>query len=593
MKYIKKIYDFVVVGGGMSGICTAIAAARHGVHTALIQNRSVLGGNASSEIRVHINGAGRNHGFHNAIESGIILELLMENMKRNPQYSFYVHDKILWEKVKFQENLDLYLNTNLEAAKMNGSKIQSITAVQNTTEIVFEYEAELFADTTGDATLADLSGADYIIGRESKNEYGESLAPDKADCHTMGNTVLFSTIDMGYKIPFHRPGWAYEITEKRLANRKIGELTHGYWWVELGGDHRSTITEAEEIQTELMKYVYGVFDYIKNSGKFDADNLAIDWIASIPGKRESRRVYGDYVLTQNDIDRACRFEDAIAYGGWPMDAHTIGGIEAKQKEKEEGTIWNVVEDVYTIPYRCIYSRNVDNLYIGGRAISASHMAMTSSRVIATCAVVGQAIGTAASIANEQHLTPREVGKYIVRLQQMLIADDCYIPGIPSKDERNLLNKNVCVITASSHVEGGEPENINGDYARRIDEIEYAWISEAFGGKPEWIRIQLEQAVNMSQIYLSFDPDFSKPMFITPSLKIRKKRTTEMPEMLVRSYKLILKKNGQVLKEISVEDNYQRVNKHTFEAVACDEILLEVSATYGDIHARVFEIRAYQ
>lgn len=592
MRHIKKKYDLVVVGGGMSGICAAIAAARHGVHTALIQNRSVLGGNASSEIRVHINGAGRNHGFRNAIESGIILELLMENMKRNPQYSYCVHDKILWEKVNFQENLDLYLNTNLEEAIMDGNKIQSIRAVQNTSETIFELEAELFADTTGDATLADLSGADYTIGRESKLEYGESLAPDKADCHTMGNTVLFSTVDMGHKVPFHRPEWAYEITEERLGSRKIGELTHGYWWVELGGDHRSTITDAEEIQTELMKYVYGVFDYIKNSGKFDADNLAIDWIASIPGKRESRRVYGDYILTQNDIDKACRFEDAIAYGGWTMDAHTIGGIEAKQEEKEEGTIWNPVEDVYTIPYRCIYSRNIDNLYIGGRAISASHMAMSSSRVMATCAVVGQAIGTAASIAIEKHITPREVAKDITRLQQMLIADDCYIPGIPSRDEHNLLKQQSCIITASSHIEGGEPSNINGDYARRIDETEYAWISQDFASKSEWLRIQLEKATNMNQIYLSFDPDFSKPIFITPSLKLRAKRLAEMPEKLIRSYKLMLKKNGQVQKEIVVEDNYQRVNRHTFEAVACDEILLEVLATYGDPHARVFEIRAY-
>lgn len=592
MRHIKKKYDLVVVGGGMSGICAAIAAARHGVHTALIQNRSVLGGNASSEIRVHINGAGRNHGFRNAIESGIILELLMENMKRNPQYSYCVHDKILWEKVNFQENLDLYLNTNLEEAIMDGNKIQSIRAVQNTSETIFELEAELFADTTGDATLADLSGADYTIGRESKLEYGESLAPDKADCHTMGNTVLFSTVDMGHKVPFHRPEWAYEITEERLGSRKIGELTHGYWWVELGGDHRSTITDAEEIQTELMKYVYGVFDYIKNSGKFDADNLAIDWIASIPGKRESRRVYGDYILTQNDIDKACRFEDAIAYGGWTMDAHTIGGIEAKQEEKEEGTIWNPVEDVYTIPYRCIYSRNIDNLYIGGRAISASHMAMSSSRVMATCAVVGQAIGTAASIAIEKHITPREVAKDITRLQQMLIADDCYIPGIPSRDEHNLLKQQSCTITASSHIEGGEPSNINGDYARRIDETEYAWISQDFASKSEWLCIQLEKATNINQIYLSFDPDFSKPIFITPSLKLRAKRLAEMPEKLIRSYKLMLKKNGQVQKEIVVEDNYQRVNRHTFEAVACDEILLEVLATYGDPHARVFEIRAY-
>lgn len=592
MKKIKKAYDFIVVGGGLSGLCAAIAAARHGVHTALIQNRAMLGGNASSEIRVHINGAGRNDGYHNAIESGIVLELMMENMKRNPQNSYAVHDKILWEKAFFQQNLDLYLNTNLQEAHMEGKAIRSVIAVQNTTETEFEFEAELFADTTGDATLADLAGADYTIGREARSTYGESLAPEVADNHTMGNTVLFSTVDMGKPVPFHRPDWAYEITEEILGSRIIDELNKGYWWIELGGDHRSTISDAEDIQVELIKYVYGVFDYIKNSGKFEASSLTLDRIAPIPGKRESRRVYGDYVLTQNDIDCARRFEDAVAYGGWTMDAHTIGGLEAKSSEKEKGTVWNPVDDIYTIPYRCIYSRNIENLYVGGRAISASHMALSSTRVMGTCAVIGQAIGTAASIAVEKRLTPRQVNAYIPKLQQMLIRDDCYIPGIPTNDTEDLISGMGAQIDASSFVPGGEPENINGEYARRVNEREYAWISGPLDDGPQWIRLKLSEPTSINQILLRFDPDFSKPMFITTSRCFLEKRRAEMPEKLTKSYTLSLKKDGVLKKSIFVNDNYQRVNLHCFEPIYMDEILLRIIDTYGDPHGRIFEIRAY-
>ncbi|MFI3236479.1 MAG: FAD-dependent oxidoreductase [Lachnospiraceae bacterium] len=593
MRQIKKQYDFVVVGGGLSGLCTALAAARHGVNTALVQNRAMLGGNASSEIRVHINGAGRGNGFRNAIESGIILELLMANKAVNPQNSYHVFDQVLWEKANFQENLDLYLNTHMHAVRMDGSKVASITAVQNTTETEYIFEAPLFADTTGDATLAELAGADYIIGREGQDVYGESLAPKVSDGHTMGNTVMFTTKDMGKPTPFKLPDWAYKMTKERLGNRHIGELSPGYWWIELGGDHRSIISDGANIQTELLKYVYGVFDYIKTCGEFDADNLALDWITSIPGKRESRRVYGDYMFTQLDIEAKKRFEDAIAYGGWTMDAHSVGGIEAVDSE-EGGTIWHPVDDVYTIPYRSVYSRNVENLYVGGRAISASHMAMSSSRVMSTLAVVGQAIGTAASIAVEKNITPREVMTYIKELQQMLIKDDCYLPGIVAADADDLVANKDCVITASSYIEGGEPTGINGDYARRVDEEQHAWISEAMTDAPEWMHIQFKQSVTIGDMILRFDPNFEKVMFVTQSVNTMEKQDPGLPTVLVKDYTVELLKDGVVLKTIDVSDNTQRVNQHVLEEkVVCDAVKITVKSTYGDAHARVFDVRVYE
>lgn len=587
---VKKDFDFVVVGGGIAGICTAISAARHGVKTALIQERSMLGGNASSEMRIHLNGAGRNVGFKNAGEGGIVLECLMANKKVNPQHSYHVFDTVLWEKTMFQPNLEVFLNTCMTKVHTENNKVVSIEAYQSNTETQFEFTAEYFSDDTGDGTLAFLAGADYTVGHEARSTYNESLAPVEANRHVMGSSVLFSMVDMGKPTPFKRPEWAYEITKEKLGKRGIPELTHGYWWIELDGE----IEESQTIRDELVKYVYGVFDYIKNSGEYpESANLAIDWISSIAGKRESRRIYGDYVLNQNDIDNSVRFKDAIAYGGWTMDDHSVGGIKAMGSE-DQGTIWHPVNDIYTIPYRCIYSRNIDNLFIGGRCFSASHMALSSARVMGTGGIMGQAAGVAAYIAHREKITPREVSKYIDELQQTLIKDDCYIPGITAKDKDDLVTNLDCKITASSCIETGKPENINGDYSRRVDEDEHAWISEKISEDGEWLDIKFQDTVNVGSMILRFDPNFSKLIIPTQSWRLKAKEVPEMPYELVRDYEMVLYKDGKEVKREDVQDNFQRVNKFNFdEKVACDEIKVLVKKTYGDEHARIFDVRVYE
>ncbi len=591
MNKVTKQFDFVVVGGGIAGLCTAVAAARHGVHTALVQNRAMLGGNASSEMRVHVNGAGRDGGFQNAIESGLVLEFLMANKNVNPQSSYHVFDNVLWEKAMFQENLELFLNTNMISAKTENSKITEITAIQSTTETEFTFCGKYFSDNTGDGTLAYLAGADYTIGHEARATYNEYLAPEEANSHVMGSSVLFSMKDIGKKTPFKRPFWAYEYTKEMLGKRAIPELTHGYWWIELDGE----IKETEDIRNELLKYVYGVFDYIKNSGEFpeeETENLVIDWVSSIAGKRESRRIYGDYMLNQNDIDNSVRFDDAIAYGGWTMDDHSVGGIKSINPQ-DMGTIWHPIKDIYTIPYRCIYSRNIDNLYMSGRCFSASHMAMSSSRVMATGAIVGQAAGTAVSIALRENITPREVSKYIKELQQTLIKDDCYIPGIVVDDNANLVCKDTCKITASSCIAGGEPTNINGDYARRVGDEQNAWISDVMSKDGEWIEINFPEEITPQDILLRFDPDFSMTMIPTQSSRKKEKQAEHMPPQLVRNYSLVFMRNGSVVEQIDVADNFQRVNKHSISNISCDTVKVLVKATYGDMHARIFDVRLYQ
>ncbi len=592
-KSVNKEYDVVVVGGGLSGVCAAIASARNGAKTALIQDRPVLGGNASSEVRVNVNGAARGGGFKNAVETGILMEILLATKKVNPQNSYHMFDHVLWEKTTYQENLDLYLNTTLTESNTENDKIISIHAVQFSSQTEFVFTSKLFVDTTGDATLAFLSNADFTIGRESRSTYNESLAPIKGDNTTMGSSLLFLAKDMGKPTPFELPSWAYKLTKEDIGSRDMRFFDYGYWWIEVGGDDLATIENSEEIRNELLKYLYGVFDYIKNSGNFEAENLALDWVGSVPGRRESRRVYGDYVLNQNDIDAKTRFVDAVAYGGWTMDDHTVGGIRAEKSGNEIGTVFHAVDDIYTIPYRCIYSRNIENLFVGGRAISASHMALSSTRVMGTCSVIGQAIGTAAAIAVKNDISPREVGKsYIRELQQQLIRDDCYIPGIVNDDKEDLVANN-STVTCSSQQIGCEANKINSSYARKVEDEQNGWISEKISKQGEWVQFSFDFPVSASTMKLVFDPNTNK--ILIPSLKpnFQNELPPEMPYELVRDYKVEFVLNGDIVKVINVKDNFQRVNCHSLENISFDSVKLTVLSNYGDDYARVFEVRLYQ
>ncbi|MFI3205650.1 MAG: FAD-dependent oxidoreductase [Clostridia bacterium] len=594
MKIIEKSYDFVVVGGGMSGICAAISGARNGLKTAFVQDRGVLGGNASSEVRVGINGAGRTIGFKNAIESGVVLELMLRNKKVNPQYSFNVMDNVSWEMIIENENIDLYLNTSMQTAKVEDNKIVSMDAFQNTTGTIFRLSATYYADTTGDANLAFESGAEWTQGREGKDVYGESLAPDVTDNHTMGSTILFTARDTGAPVKFTRPSWAHELTAEMLGARGVHEVSNGYWWVEVGGDDLDTIENAENIRDELIKYAYGAFDYVKNSGKYpQAENYAIDWVGSVPGKRESRRIIGDYVLKQQDIQNAVIFDDTVAYGGWSMDDHTIGGIRAKLEKfkKGEGSIWNPVEELYGIPHRSMYSKNIENLYVGGRALSVSHMALSSTRVIGTCAIIGQAIGTSAAVAKKHGVMPRGVNEFMTELQQTLLKDDAFLPGIPTVDADDLVSNTPCTITASSYKDGAEPCMANSAYAREIEENINMWISKPMGESGGWLQINFDKATDLNEVLLRFDPNFSK--YIATRITDSKRNYEEMQAELVRDYKIEFIKDGEIVKDMFVEDNFVRVNHHKFsETINCDTVKVTVLKTYGDECARIADIRIY-
>lgn len=583
----KVSFDFVVVGGGLSGLCAAIAAARHGAKTALIHARPMLGGNASSEIRMHICGADDHMKRPNARETGIIEEIELENKRRNPTNSYAIFDTILWEKAAFCENLTLYLNTCVDGARVKDGRILSVTAYQQTTEKRIEFSAPLFADATGDGSLGAWAGADYAVGREAKETYGESHAPEQADHVTMGNSLMFKARDVGRTVPFVKPEWANTYTEHDLRNRIHTDVTSGYWWIELGGGQHNIISDFEILRDELLKAVYGVWDHIKNGGQHGAENMDLEWVGILPGKRESRRLLGDYVLCQQDCESGRRFEDAVAYGGWPMDVHTVEGF---LNDSDEPTVWIHLDDVYTIPYRSFYSRNVENLFMCGRIISASHMAFASARVMATCAVGGQAVGTAAALATKKGVLPREVGTHIHELQQTLLRDDCYIPGVKNEDEEDLMR--MAKATTSCALEGCDASQVVNGISRMVGTQMNCWAAHAVD--QPLLTLNMQAAQQISKLEIKFDSNLSRENTISINNEVLGRQCEGTPPELVKNCRIRFVKDGNVIGTKKLKNLSQRYCIVKLdEPLVCDTVYMDQFETHGADVVRIFEIRAYR
>ena len=466
---VDEKYDVVVVGGGLAGVCAGIAAARHGCRTALVQDRPVLGGVSSSEIRVHPGGANNLNGW--ARETGIVEELHIEEVARN--HDFFRNgainsqwDLVLYEWIKKEENLTLCLNTVINGVEKDKEKgtILAVSGVQAGSERSIRLRARFFVDATGDGTVGALAGADFRFGREARSELNESLAPKKADLKTMGSSLLFRARDMGRPVPFVPPPWAEQYpTDESLTGRHHGKFDGkeyaGYWWIEVGVPY-DTIDENEQIRDEALRHLLGVWDHIKNHGDHGAENMGLDWIGMVPGKRESRRLMGDYLLTLNDVLANVPFSDRVLYGGWFVDLHTMGGILAKGEPgiyDQPTTNEDTLVRTYSIPFRCLYSRNVGNLFMAGRDISVTHCALGTTRLMLTCAMMGQVVGTAAALAKTHRASPRGVGeKHVHELQQLLVKDDAFILDMPNEDPADLARA-ARVTAASSATLSLEPQ----------------------------------------------------------------------------------------------------------------------------------------
>jgi len=446
-----KKYDVVVCGGGLAGVCAAIAAGRYGLKTAIVQDRPVFGGNASSEIRVNIGGACANNAW--ARETGIISEIFLEERKRNfaPHRNSYINsnlDLVLYDFLK-KENVDMYLNTSVRKAIMKRKDlIEGVFCIQLGSEREFVIYGDYFIDATGDGTVAFSSGAEYRIGRESKKEFGESLAPEKEDMGIMGNSLLFLVRDTGKPVKFTPPSWAVKYPKDDIAlQKRAHSYLPGYWWIEIGVPF-DTIYDNEEIKHNLLAHLLGVWDHLKNEGDHGFENFSLEWVGMVPGKRESRRIMGDYILTENDIKERKNFPDTIAYGGWFIDLHTPGGILAKDKPPEPThnpdkkkhfmELDRRVVYIYKIPFRCIYSKNIKNLFMAGRDISVTHVALGTTRLMGTCALLGQAAGTACFLCKKYNCFPSDISqKYVKQLQQLLLKDGVFLPDVKNEDKNDI------------------------------------------------------------------------------------------------------------------------------------------------------------
>jgi len=571
---IEHSVDICVVGGGLAGLCAALAAARHGARVLLMHERPVLGGNASSEIRVHICGADRAGSIPFLRETGILEEVRLENLRRNPNHSYSIWDTVLYEKAMLQPRLTTLLNCSCADAATDGERISSVTGWQQTTQTWHTVAADVFVDCSGDAILAPLTGALYRVGREGRGEYGESIAPEQPDHRTMGMTCLFQARKYDSPQPFAPLPWAY--TFERDEEIPYGERAHrwlemGYWWVELGGEYDS-IRDTEKLRHELLRIVFGLWDHIKNRGDHGAENWALEWIQFLPGKRESRRYIGDHVLTQLDIESEGKFADLVAYGGWSMDDHHPAGFWAV-KSGAPATIFHPAPSPYGIPYRALYSRNVANLMFAGRCASCTHAAMSSTRVMGTAASMGQAVGVAAAIAARRGVAPRGVGEHIEELQQTLLHDDCYLPGVVQGFGE--LTKTAKLVASQ-----GDPEPLRDGVNRPIGENPHCWPCRA----GDSVTYQLARPRPVDSVTLILDSALDKA--IRMSRHDSRERLAALPPSMPKEFRIEGREGGEWQPLVSVEDNGQRLVRFPIQRTL-DAIRFALDRTWGGDSSRVY------
>lgn len=527
----------------MAGLCAAIASARGGARTILVQDRPVLGGNASSEVRMWICGC---HGGDNK-ETGILEEILLENLYRNPGLNYPLWDTVLYEKARFQENLTLLLNTACLRVEAEEDVITGIECWQLTSQTLVRIQAGLFIDSSGDSVLR-YCGAEFRRGREAKREYNESLGLDEPDDQTMGNSLLLQMreIDSEDHRPFIPPAWAHHYEEEDLPYRDLKTWKgNNFWWIEFGGV-KDTLSDAEAIRDELYKCALGVWALIKNHPDGRGHRWELAWIGSLPGKRENVRYLGDHVLTQNCIESEGRFEDVVAHGGWTMDDHPPEAINFKGHP----THHSKAPTPYGIPYRVLYSRNVKNLMFAGRNISATHLALSSTRVMATCSTLGQAAGTAAAMAIRLKETPRGIfERHVPELRGRLQRDDQYLPWTP-REIPELCRK--ARLEASND---SDPEAVRDGWERRLKGQDHHWE----GNAGDTLTYHFDGPVKLGQVRLVLDSQLSRVKRM-PANYPQKEINEPMPKHLAREFAVEIQTvpEGDWTELAAVEENRRRL-----------------------------------
>ena len=411
VKCVEHDYDFVVAGGGIAGMCAAVAAARKGLKVALVNDRPVLGGNNSAEVRVHLGGyveMGPNEGL------GRMIREFGHTKAGNAKPAEYYEDDRKQEFIDSQEGVTLYANYRVVAADVIDGHISSVTIKHIESGEECRLNASLFSDCTGDGSLAVMAGAEYRMGREARAEFDESLAPEEADKMTMGASIQwYSKVDDA-ETSF--PEFSYGVN---FDENNCEKVTMGEWKWETGM-MRDQVLEAERVRDYGLLVVYSNWSYLKNhySRNEKWRRRSLDWVAFIAGKRESRRIMGDYVLTQNDIDCNIPHEDASFTTTWAIDLHFPDKDNSRKfpgNEFKAATVHNWIHP-YAVPYRCLYSKDIDNLFMAGRNISVTHVALGTVRVMRTTGMMGEVVGMAAAVCRKYGCSPREV--YLGHLEEL-------------------------------------------------------------------------------------------------------------------------------------------------------------------------------
>lgn len=503
-------FDVIVVGAGIAGINAAISSARTGAKTALIQDRPMIGGNNSLELGVIISGPAQ-HGKPNAREAGL-------NEEIGREYAYNFHGK--WSQgaeiiAAREDNLTIFLNTHVNEVERDGHRIKAVKAFNMIDGKRTRYTGRQFIDCTGDGWLGYYAGAQYRIGREAKSEFNETYAPEFADNITMsgclmtGHTLSYNTKKMADPQPYTGPDWLWDLRPngKNIEARESfeGSHTYGRWWHE-NDNSVDDLWDPENARDQLLVLNLSYWNWIKNYSiaKDKAANYVMTILPTGNAKRETRRLMGDHILTEHDVLKPELFEDAIGTGGWSLDIHHPKGIFS-----EEGPFdFNTHAPSNPLPFRILYSKNVENLFFAGRNVSVTHAALGNVRVQGTTGVLGQAVGTAAAMCVEKGIDPRALYiNHIKELQQQLIKDDQYIIGFTNEDETDMAR--TATITASSEwsADFSAANAING-VTRVVDEVKNMWASDPEAKMPQWLQLDLGEAKTVNAVYLTFDTDLN-------------------------------------------------------------------------------------
>jgi hypothetical protein len=581
--------DICVVGGGMAGLAAGVTAARQGARVGLIQDRPVLGGNASSEIRVHICGGDQHGRRPYCRETGVLEELRLENSFRNPLLEYPVWDLVLYEFARREPNLEVFLNTTCTGVRMAGPRIRAALVQQPVNWLEFQVEAQAFIDCSGDGRLAFEAGAEYRRGREARSEFGESAAPERADDCAMGSSILFQTRDAGRPVSYTPPPWAVDLRKTGMPpHRRPGEREMaGYWWVEYGGMLHPT-HDGDAVRRKLLSIALGVFDFIKNSGEYPAAaNLALSWIGQLPGRRSGLRFLGDHILRQQDLEEPPGFEDGVAYGGWSMDRHPPEGFFSPEPPAD----FLNMPDIYAIPLGSLYSRNVDNLYLAGRCHSATYTAHGSTRVMGTCMSMGQAVGMAAAVGIAKGADPREVREgHVQEVRQRLLKQDVFLVDVLNEDPHDLARS--ARITASSCASDDlQPGNVANGIARPRHGAMNAWAGRPGDVGDAWLQLEWASPHTVSEVRLAFDtnlePDFEFSIFPYVEHKV----SAPVP-LTVADYSIQARGSSGWRTVARETGNYLRHRSHRLVPVRTDAVRVCFEKTNGADQVRVYEVRVY-